>query len=307
MKQLKRQRLENHDGMIKERRISRKAAETSQGPEHSRGQEKTGAGKRLYLSILLLLIAIISVTAATTAWFTIADFSRVKSVGLEIFSGANLRFDLDAHRSLEEYVRTLGFEEIAERISREQGFSMKEKFLEPVTTQDCKTFTLEDGTVVESETGSYLEFVLHFMAGEDMIVHLTSANSEAGGDGTKVTSKNQQLIDAMRISFTAGNRTEVYQPGTGTKGSSYGKGTTFRLPSADKMVLNDDNALFSLKAYQDLPVTVHIWLEGTDEACTDALRGSDYSIQLRFEGTDENNQTLNGKEQSRKKQKLDEK
>lgn len=268
--------------------------------EEKRGGKKE-AGKRMYLSVLLLLLAVICITAATAAWFTIADFSRVKSVGLEIFSGANLRFDLDEHRSLEDYVRTLQFSEIAGRIEQEQGFDMKTTFLEPVTTDDCESFTLEDGTLVESESGAYLEFVLHFMAGEDMIVHLTSANSDGQEDGTKVTSENEQMAQAMRISFTAGNRTAVYQPGNAVGNSSESGLKTFGLPSAENMVYNDKNALFSLKAYQDLPVTVHVWLEGTDEACTDALRGADYSIQLRFEGTDENNQTLNGTAQRSRK------
>ena len=36
-------------------------------------------------------------------------------------------------------------------------------------------------------------------------------------------------------------------------------------------------------------------MEGTDDACTDLLKGGDYSIQLRFVGTDEDLKTL-GKE-----------
>jgi hypothetical protein len=58
------------------------------------------------------------------------------------------------------------------------------------------------------------------------------------------------------------------------------------------MVLSSDNSLFSLKKEVDKPVVVRVWLEGTDEACTDALRGADYSIRLRFLGTDEDNNVL---------------
>ena len=259
-------------------------------------KEGKEAGRRLYLSILLVLLTVISITAATAAWFTIADFSRVRSLGLDIHSGSNLRFDLDPHQQLEDYVKTLHFAEISQRIKRDQGFDMKDTFLEPVTTADCKSFSLEDGTVVKTETGAYLEFVLHFMAGQDMIVHLTSANSSGSDDGTRVISKNSQMVDAMRISFTAQGKTVVYQPGH-AKGNSLQNGIrTFGLPSADRMEYTDGNALFSLKANQNLPVTVHVWLEGTDAACTDALRGAEYSIQLRFEGTDENNISLDGKE-----------
>ena len=52
------------------------------------------------------------------------------------------------------------------------------------------------------------------------------------------------------------------------------------------MKLSDNNAMFSLKEGVDKAVVVHIWLEGTDPACTDALRASDYAIRLRFTGTD---------------------
>ena len=50
------------------------------------------------------------------------------------------------------------------------------------------------------------------------------------------------------------------------------------------MKLTEDNAMFSLKEGTDKEIKVHIWMEGTDPACTDELRGSDYSIRLRFTG-----------------------
>ena len=58
---------------------------------------------------------------------------------------------------------------------------------------------------------------------------------------------------------------------------------------------SDDNALFSLTAYENKPVTLRLWLEGTDEACTDAIRKAEYSVRLRFVGTDENGNLLEGK------------
>ena len=50
------------------------------------------------------------------------------------------------------------------------------------------------------------------------------------------------------------------------------------------MKINNDNAMFSLKEGVDKAVEVHIWMEGTDLACTDELKGSNYSIRLRFTG-----------------------
>ena len=283
-------------------------AEKKQSPEITGNAERkrqscenpSGVGKaeRVYLTWVLLLLAVASITAATAAWFTIADHTKVNSMSLEIFSGVSLRFDLEQHDTLEEYVKTLTFEEICSRVLQEQGTDWKETALEPVTTEDYTVFTLENGTKVESSTGKYLEFTLHFMAAEDMVVHLTSADSEGREDGTRVLSETPGMTDALRISFTDSDHTAVYDPGSGAGNSSPGD-HFFTLPPSDEMVYNDDNALFSLKAYQNYPVVVHVWLEGTDESCTDELRGAEYSIRLRFEGTDEENNILDGTSERR--------
>lgn len=256
-----------------------------------------GQGSRVMTSVLLILLAMVSITAATVAWFTIADRTKVRSMSMEITSGTNLRFDLDAHPVFEEYVKTLAFEQIADRMRREKGFDMRTVPLEPVTTSDYNTFTLENGTVVESRKGSYLEFVLHFMAKQDMIVHLSSASSSGQNDGTAISSQKEMLPNAMRISFTIGNQTMVYDPGMGNISTTSGNAKIFGLPSPEYMAYTDDNALFPLKADVDQPVKVHIWLEGTDEACTDELRGADYSIRMRFVGTDAQGRVMDGPEQ----------
>ena len=55
------------------------------------------ARSRLYTSVLLVLLALVAVTAATVAWFSIADNTKVKSMSLDIVSGTDLRMDLDPH------------------------------------------------------------------------------------------------------------------------------------------------------------------------------------------------------------------
>jgi hypothetical protein len=257
-------------------------------------ETQTGRKGRLSTSLLLFLVALLSLVAATVAWFSIADNTLVRSMSMEVTSGANLRFDLDAHAQFEDYVKTLSFAQISQRISQEQGFDMTAVPLEPVTTQDGDTFTLESGTVVDAGSGAYLTFTLHFMAAEDMVVHLTSASTAGASDGTAITSSTSALPSAMRISFTADGVTYVYDPGLGDTSGQESYGKTFGLADSSQMVLSGDNALFSLQAQVDKPVVVHIWLEGTDENCTDGLRGADYSIRLRFVGTDEENNLLDG-------------
>lgn len=243
----------------------------------------------LMTSVLLALLALVSAAAATLAWMTIADRTRVRSMRVEITTGINLRFDLDAHDSFDEYVKSLSFEQIGQRIAKEQGFDPFQTPLEPVTTGDCVRFVLEDGT--PAPTGAYLDFTLHFMATEDMVVHLTGADSEEGGDGTRIRSDIPSLPDALRISFTA-EETCVYDPGMGDDFRGMPFGRSFGLPEEEGETCSPGSALFRLKKEEDKPVTVRIWLEGTDEACTDELRSADYSIQLRFVGADEQGNLL---------------
>ncbi|MDD3340206.1 MAG: hypothetical protein PHS82_15280 [Lachnospiraceae bacterium] len=251
--------------------------------------KKKKAAHPVYTSILLLLCAVAAVTAVTIAWLSIADSTRVRSMNLDVTSGVSLRFDLDPHATFDEYIQTLTFPQIAARLQQDKGFSMEQTPLEPVTTSNFTEFTLENGTVVSSQSGAYLEFELNFMASRDMIVHLSSANGANGQNGTVVSSDNAALPQAMRISFTVDGTTSIYDPGMGQGSTDYKGGKFFGLPSTG-MVYGDDNALFSLKEGVNKTALVHVWLEGTDEACTDALKGADYSISLRFEGTDENNQ-----------------
>ena len=192
---------------------------------------------RVYTSLLLVLLALVAVTAATVAWFSIADNTRVRT--------------------------------------------------------DAKVFTYENGSTASDKSGSYLEFTLHFMAEKDMLVHLTSANSKDGeSDGTAVTSKQEKLPEAMRISFTADGKTWVYNPGMGDTSAAENGLSSFGLPGAGAMKLSGKNVLFSLKEHVDKPVVVRIWMEGTDPACTDELQQADYEIRLRFTGeTEEENQS----------------
>ena len=257
-------------------------------------REKGRERKQLLISILLALIALVSVSAATVAWFTIADFTKVHSMGMEITTGTNLRFDLDSHEGFDEYVKALSFSQIAERIQKDNGFDMRETPLMPVTTGDGQTFTFEDGSIAEKDSGAYLEFTLHFMASDDMLVHLTSQNSDGGRDGTAVESSNSSLPGAMRISFTVEDRVYIYNPGMG-KGSYTRNGIKwFGLPESSRMVPGEDTLLFEAEKEVDCPVVVRIWLEGTDPGCTNEISNADYTIRLRFVGTDEEFNILTG-------------
>ena len=154
--------------------------------------------------------------------------------------------------------------------------------LKPVTTSDYQTFSFEDGTAADPATGAYLEFTLHFMSSADVRVRLTGQDGDDGASGTRFSSDTQGMASAMRMSFTADGQTWVYNPNGG--GGSSGSATVFGLDSGAATAASD---MFDLIADTDKPVTVRIWLEGTDPNCTNMLKGANYSVSMRFEGIEE--------------------
>jgi len=242
----------------------------------------------LSTTILVVLIALVSISLATYAWFSIADNTKLNSMNMDITTGKSLRFDLDPHAKFDDYVSTLSFADITERILRDTGIDISENALEPVTTNDGIVFTYEDGTISDNSEGEVIEFTLNFMATEDMHVHLSSANSKGKNDGTLISSENNGTPKAMRIGFFMDGKNMIYDPNLGDFKLNYDKMTIFGLLSAEQMQYNSNNSLFSIKAGENKPVVVRIWLEGTDDACNNDIKESGYSISLRFVGTDNN-------------------
>ena len=227
-------------------------------------------------TLLVLLIALVAMTAVTYAWFTISDNARLSMMRMDVTTGPSLRMDLVPHATFEEYKKTLTFEEIAARIEADTGVDIAAVPIEPVTTNNGVTFVFEDGSAASYRNGTYVEFTLHFMSHGDMYVHLTSTDSKDGNDGTRIWSdRNTRLAEAMRLSVAKGTDVFIYDPGT-----------------MDIAGMTDENTVFFIPDATDIPVVVRVWIEGTDPACTNELKGSDYCVQLRFEGSDENNQPL---------------
>jgi len=239
----------------------------------------------IWTAVLICMIALVCVTLAALAWFSIADNARLKGVNVDITTGKYLRFDLTGHETFEEYAETLSYEDIVSHILKERGTDIRDCALNPVTTADGVTYTYRNGT--EADPGDYLEFDLHFMADSDMLVHLTSANGRDKEDGTKIMSDNPLVPDAMRIAFQTPDEVIVYDQGQTADKIPTNDILSFRLLPSEILQYNEDTVLFRIRAGEDVPVTVRIWVEGSDEACTNDIKAADFAVKLRFMGTDE--------------------
>ncbi len=226
--------------------------------------------------MLLILIAVVSVTAVTYAWFSISDNTRLSNMKMDITTGLALRIDLDPHAALEDYRSSLSYSEISARILSDTGVDIGSVPMEPVTTSDGASFYFENGSPASYREGHYVEFTLHFISQGDMYVHLTSTPSKGADNGTRIWSdRYPTLASAMRISFTSDEGSFIYDPG-----------------EDDIEGLTDDNRLFFLPEETDKTVVVRVWMEGTDPNCNNDLKGSEYSLRMRFEGSDEYNRPL---------------
>ncbi len=247
-------------------------------------EQRRDLGRRLATTAVLAAFALAAISMATFAWFSIADSAKARSFAIDANADGSLRFDLDAHDAYSEYVSTLGFDQIAARIASDAGVDIDASRLEPVTTADGQTFTLENGSTATAASGAYLEFTLHFVSLDDSIVRLTGQSGPNGAAGTAFSSSSSSALPlAMRMSFTADGQTWVYNPNAAVSATSSGVATTFGLDASEA---TEASNMFNLVAEQDKSVVVRIWLEGTDSNCTNMVKGSDYSVSMRFEGVD---------------------
>lgn len=241
---------------------------------------------KLATTAVLVAFALVAMAMATFAWFSIADSAKTRMLAMDATADGSLRFDLDAHDSFDQYVHTLGFDAISSRIESEQGVNIDSSKLAPVTTSDYETFTLEDGSAVAASTGAYLEFTLHFISQKDVVVRLTGQDGSDGAAGTAFSSNVEGLPSAMRMSFSADGQTWVYDPNAATSATSNGSAVLFGLDRGETTAASN---MFDLMANTDKPVIVRIWLEGTDQNCTNMVKGADYSVSMRFEGVESSN------------------
>lgn len=172
----------------------------------------TDLRRKLTTTVVLVLFALVAIAMATFAWFSIADSAKTRMLMIDANADGSLRFDLDEHAAFDEYVHSLGFDQISTRIASEKGVDIDASKLKPVTTSDYQTFTFEDGSTADPATGAYLEFTLHFMGSTDLRVRLTGQDGDGGVSGTRFSSDTQGMASAMRMSFTADGHTWAYNP-----------------------------------------------------------------------------------------------
>lgn len=250
---------------------------------------------RARLSLFMLILLLLSMITTTFAWFTISSLSAVHNMEITIGTGVQLLISDENHGDdLSLYTNEVTNEDINKQLSA-YNTSLNNIVLNPLTTSNGVRLVTQDGYEKTANNESFLEFDLFFIATEDMWVHLTSDESEAGADnGTRVftssTGAQADIINCTRVSFTdeEAGTTVIYEP---NKGSAVAGQTTFDLPTP--MGFSNSTRLFELDALKPKMIKVRIWIEGEDPECDDDVQRANLQVQFNFEGTDENNIPVN--------------
>lgn len=247
--------------------------------------------KRKKIIAFLSIIAILGMSTATFAWFTVNTFVGVQDFELDIATGEDLRVSMENHGSdIDKYVHVVTNSMIDSYLKKDNT-SLKDMILSPVTTNNGTKYTFQHGAPATANQ-SYLEFKCWFIATTDMYVHLSTEGTDDDEHdhitGTKVSTKESapksDIVKAIRMSFDDKSKYKTYEPNKGRKVTDL---TTFDLPSG-KMDYNDSNQLFHLEKLTPRQVTMRLWAEGEDPECDNDVQRSSFKIQLSFLGCDEN-------------------
>ena len=211
--------------------------------------------KRRALIVFLSILAILGMSTATFAWFTVNTFAGIDNFELKISMGEDLRVSMENHGSdIKQYVKIIT-------------------------------------NPISKKNSDYLEFECYFIATREMWVHLSTEAFEDNGKrvtGTRVTTASpapqSDVVKAMRMDFQTASDLATYEP---NKGTPVTRLTTFDLPSGT-MNYSNSNRLFHLDKLTPTKTTIRLWLEGEDPECDNDIQGADLKIQLAFVGCDEN-------------------
>lgn len=243
-------------------------------------------------SFLLSVIAMLVLITATLAWFTLSNFASVNDITLKISTAPELYIDIE-NRGTDTslWKKTLTNDMVNSSLRAQNAPVLSEQVLDPVTTTNGITFSGETGNSRTSNSTSFVEFKVWFIATADMYVHLSGQTVQVDGQNattsctTTETGAKADIIKAVRMSFEDNGSAAIWEP---NKGTPVNNQTTFDVSQS----FSSDTRLFKLDKLTPKQITFRIWAEGNDPECDNDVQNSNLTIQLLFGGADENGNTF---------------
>jgi len=255
--------------------------------------KKTQIRTKYKFNIMLSVIAMLVLIAATLAWFTLSNFAAVDDINLHISTAPGLYLDIENKGTdVANWQKVLTNDMINQYLTSQNAPVIADQLLDPVTTSDGMAFTNRTGAARSANDTSFLEFKVWFIATTDMWVHLSGDTVEVvPNTGTQYTSSctttetgaKADIVQAVRTSFEDAGSAAIWEP---NKGAAVAGQTTFDVAPN---TYTNDTRLFHLDALTPKEITIRIWAEGEDPECDDDVQGTNLTIEMLFGGTDDNN------------------
>lgn len=278
---------------------------------------------RVRNSIILLLLALVSISTATYAWFTITTTGKISEMSMEVTASEKLGISTTYSTNLADYKNDITTEMVNDALKTAHSYpnGLTDIKLAPLTSGDgynlyTRSVNAGTGAAVTTEKKNYLELPLWFMSSSDMSIYLTADNSATGvTDGTSVyptqdkgnTEKQDYVTKAVRMSFSVftdgqgssldSTGTLIYEPskedGVTLSGQAASNAGTTTQETFD-LATGSDKLLFKLSANSPKRVVVRLWLEGEDPQCINDdtkninIEKAWLSARLRFVAKDAN-------------------
>lgn len=272
--------------------------------------------KKIRSIIMMALMCIMLLSAATYAWFTLSDTAKVSNLTMTVGEAKGLRVAPDNGGTPAEadWKGAISLDKIKGVLipATFDGSS----FYRPVYDDDGKvTSVAKDDQVVqlnkgitdEKKEGHYYEWTFYMESlGEDAEICLVKGENLTGNDtkkgtyvvetGTKDAKTKQNAAAAVRIAIKANDTTKIYEPnsdltfsGEQTKAETAAGYTgkiqtnTIKQSSNGKFGSNDTSSvLFTLQKDKATKITLDIWIEGDDDQCVNQIQLDNLIGQLQF-------------------------
>jgi hypothetical protein len=255
------------------------------------------ARHKLIPAIIMLIVAAITMSTASYAWFTMSNRVEVTGINLEVVAPTNI---LIRNKGLGDFLSSVTVSSPAGRLNNASSFDGVSLFTvsNPIdfvdefgNTTTGVSLTDATSTPVAGTDGYYVDFELQLVntGGQGVIVGLDELEIST----VTTSAANGEIIEAVRFAI-------LDEDGENSTGAVFSKTpkelavykTAESLPSLLTTV-NTNADLFTLPAngVSDasssnpdgvLNITVRVWIEGEDPECITANAGAQFAVTFDF-------------------------
>lgn len=283
-------------------------------------QEEKKSVRSLKARLLIILLYAAVLSTATYAWFTINNKPKATNLALSAGGPADLLIADDTGSGPGEYGDTLNLKEEHQMELNPVTTKNAKEFYSPVYSGTAvtgvkkvaedelyktyvykKTFYLKAGAAKSgSSAGSgstekYYDIMLLGTGSGEANTGCVIKHAAGSASGNGATAAN-----CIRIAFTVDGQEQipVYEPNSSQHNNGdkavnnidYGIAETLKQPSEGGAFEGGENGysrtLFTIKEEEDVKVTMLVWIEGTDDDCSNSIQLGEITGNIQFVSKD---------------------